>query len=155
MGNIRKKIIIFGLIIIAGVIAIVLCASIKETKEVNNIVELENCKEGDYIRLKVSRAYGTDYWYEEDGKQVARFIDIEMNGKALIALVEKEEAERILQNENEEIYVEGLLQTFKDEKMVNAYESIKQNYLEDFSGELTEEEILNLFTPLQLLCYGI
>lgn len=154
MKNISKNkiiIIVVSLIIIGIIISILF--NVKDIKEIHNIVELENCVEGDFIRLKISRAYATDYWYEKNGMQVARFIDIEMNGKALIALVEKEEAEKLIQNETEEMYIEGTLQTFKDEKMVSAYENIKQNYLEDFSEQMTEEEILNLFTPLQLLCY--
>lgn len=156
MRNISKNkiIIIVVSLIIIGIITSILF-NVKNVKEVHNIVELENCAEGDFIRIKISRAYATDYWYEKDGIQVARFIDIEMNGKALIALVEKEEAEKLTQNETEEMYIEGILQTFKDEEMVAAYEGIKQNYLEDFSEQMTEEEILNLFTPLQLLCYEI
>lgn len=156
MRNISKNkiIIVVVSLIILGIITSILL-NVKNAKEVHNIVELENCVEGDFIRVKISRAYATDYWYEKDGIQVARFIDIEMNGKALIALVEKEEAEKLTQNETEEMYIEGILQTFKDEEMVAAYEGIKQNYLEDFSEQMTEEEILNLFTPLQLLCYGI
>lgn len=162
MENIRKK----------GVIGIVVCFiffitfviilinqnweyAFQKEKEVTNIVELGECKEGDWIRLKFNRAYGTDYWYEKQGEQVARFIDIEVNGKALIALVERNQAEKILEGEEKEMYVEGILQTFQEPDMVNGYENIKQNYLEDFSTELTEEEILDLFTPMQLLSYGV
>lgn len=67
----------------------------KKTISVSNIVELENCQEGDYIQLKVTNAYLTDYTYEKNGKQVAKFVDIDINGKALLAVVENEFAEKI------------------------------------------------------------
>lgn len=38
--------------------------------------------------------------------------------------------------------------------MLQGLEGIKENYKEDFFWELTEEEILNMFTPLQLVSYG-
>ncbi len=126
----------------------------QEPKVVENIVELGQCKEGERIRLKFTRAYGTDYWYEENGNRLARFIDIEVNGKAFIALVEKTKAEEILKNENQEMYLDGIVKIFSEPDMIEGFEMIKQNYLEDFSEELTEEEILDLFTPMQFLSFG-
>ena len=38
--------------------------------------------------------------------------------------------------------------------MAEGLEKIKQNYLEDMGMEMTEEEILAIFTPLQLVNYG-
>lgn len=67
----------------------------KKTIPVSNIVELENCQEGDYIQLEVANAYLTEYSYEENGKQVAKFVDIDINGKALLAVVENQFAEKI------------------------------------------------------------
>lgn len=162
MENIHKRrIIAITICLITLIVSIVLLLTqnlayaFKNTKEVNNIIELEECNDGDMIRLKFSYAYGTNYWYEENGVQVARFLDIEVNGKALIALVDKEVADRVLENEDKEMYIEGIWQNFQNEDMLHAYEGIKQNYLEDFSGEMSEEEILNLFTTKQLLSYGV
>ena len=123
-------------------------------KEINNIVELSNCEEGDWIKLKFNRAYGTDYWYEENGNKVACFVDIDVNGKAFIAIVEDKKAKEITSGAETDMYLEGIIKKFDDPKMLEGLENIKQNYLEDFSEELTEEEILDMFTPMQFLCYG-
>lgn len=162
MENIRKKgfigiIVCLLLFIVLGMIALGQDWKNvwKEVKEISNIVELEHCKEGDWIRLTFHHAYETDYWYEPKGEQVARFIDIEVNGHALIALVEKQEAQRIIESQEEEMCIEGVWQTFSDENMKQGYENIKRNYLMDFEAELSEEEILDLFTSKQLLSYGV
>ena len=161
MLKIRSIILIVFCIVVLGVLVFQLSKtdlkySFKGGKEINNIVELENTKEGTYVNLKVSRAYETEYLYYEDDKQVGKFIDIEMNGKVLIAILDTKTAEKVLNNmDGKEQYIEGKLIKYTEENMVDGYNKIKQNYLEDFGGELTEDEIMEMFTRLQLLNYGI
>lgn len=88
------------------------------------------------------------------GKKVARYLDIELNGYALIAVIENTEAQKIIDNEKEPIYVQGKLEKIENTSMAEGLEKIKQNYLEDMGMEMTEEEILAIFTPLQLVNYG-
>ena len=88
------------------------------------------------------------------GQEVARYLDIELNGYALIAVVEKEEAQKIINNQEDTIYLQGKLVKIENTPMSEGLEKIKQNYLEDMGMEMTEEEILAIFTPLQLVNYG-
>lgn len=88
------------------------------------------------------------------GQEVARYLDIELNGYALIAVVEKEEAQKIINNQEDTIYLQGKLVKIENTPMLEGLEKIKQNYLEDMGMEMTEEEILAIFTPLQLVNYG-
>ncbi len=88
------------------------------------------------------------------GQEVARYLDIELNGYALIAVVEKEEAQKIINNQEDTIYLQGKLVKIENTSMAEGLEKIKQNYLEDMGMEMTEEEILAIFTPLQLVNYG-
>jgi len=117
----------------------------KETIEVSNIVELEKCKEGDYISLEVSNAYLTDYSFEN-----ARYVDIDVNGQALICVVDNEIASKIENNDFENLKVEGVLKNLSEDEAVKG---IKQNYIEDFQWELTEEAVLAMFTDFQLVSY--
>ena len=118
----------------------------KETIEVSNIVELEKCKEGDYISLEVSNAYLTDYSFEN-----VRYVDIDVNGQALICVVDNEIASKIENSDFENLKVEGVLKNLSEDEAVKG---IKQNYIEDFQWELSEEEVLEMFTNLQLVSYG-
>jgi hypothetical protein len=125
-------------------------------KQINNIIELNNTKEGTIIKLKFKRAYETGYSYYVNDEPVAQFLDIEINGKALISIVKNEEVERIINNEkNEDMYIEGILCASDDLQIVDTLEKIKGNYIEDFGEELTEEEILYMFTCTQLINYGV
>ena len=119
----------------------------KPTVEVDNIVELEKCKEGDYIYLKFSNAYLTEYTYGDN----AKFVDIDVNGKAFICIVENEIASQIESGDFENLSIEGVLKDLSSEE---AMQGIKQNYIEDFYWELSEEEVLAMFTNLQLVSYG-
>lgn len=119
----------------------------KPTIEVENIVELEKCKEGDYIKLEISNAYLTQYNYGEN----AQFVDIDVNGKAFICIVENEIANEIENGNFKNLKLEGVLKNLSNEEAV---QGIKQNYIEDFFWELSEEEVLSMFTNLQLVSYG-
>lgn len=88
------------------------------------------------------------------GQEVARYLDIELNGYALIAVVESTKAQKIINHTEETIYLQGKLEKIENTSMAEGLEKIKQNYLEDMGMEMTEEEILAIFTPLQLVNYG-
>lgn len=119
----------------------------KPTIEVSNIVELEKCEEGDYIRLEFSDAYLTEYTYGEN----AKFVDIDVNGQALICIAENKIASKIESKDFETLSIEGVLKDLSSEE---AMQGIKQNYIEDFYWELNEEEVLAMFTKLQLVSYN-
>lgn len=119
----------------------------KPTIEVSNIVKLEKCKEGDYIHLEFSDAYLTEYSYGEN----AKFVDIDVNGQALICIAENKIASKIESGDFETLSIEGVLKDLSSEE---AMQGIKQNYIEDFYWELSEEEVLAMFTNLQLVSYG-
>lgn len=138
-------------LIVAVVLVIILSTQnigliFKPTIEISNIVELEKCKEGDYISLEFSKAYLTEYTYGEN----AKFVDIDVNGQALICIVENEIASKIESGDFETLNIEG---TLKDLSSEEAIQGIKQNYIEDFYWELSEEEVLAMFTKLQLVSY--
>lgn len=124
-------------------------------KEVNNIVEFNECSEGDFVKVKVTKAYETEHSFQnEKGQDVAKYIDIELNGYALIAVVENSIVQDILNNEEDTVYLTGKLQNIENTNMAKGLSKIKENYLEDLGMEMPEEDILNMFTKLQLVNYG-
>ena len=72
------------------------------------------------------------------GQEVARYLDIELNGYALIAVVEKEEAQKIINNQEDTIYLQGKLVKIENTSMAEGLEKIKQNYLEDMGMEMSQ-----------------
>lgn len=125
------------------------------TKQVNNIVEFNECSEGDFVKVKVTKSYETEHSFKnEKGQDVAKYIDIELNGYALIAVVENNIAQDILNNEEDTVYLTGKLQNIENTKMSEGLTKIKENYLEDLGMDMPEEDILNMFTKLQLVNYG-
>lgn len=46
------------------------------------------------------------------------------------------------------------MQHITQEDMLASIEGIKQNYIEDFYWELSEEEVLAMFTDMQLVSYA-
>ena len=129
--------------------------SLRGAKEINNIVELEHTEEGSYVRVKYNKAYETDQLYYIKYEPVGKFIDIEINGKVLVSILDLDTAKSILESEKEPKYIEGKLIHFKEENMLEGLNNIKQNYLEDFGWELSEDEIIDMFASAQLLNYGI
>lgn len=124
-------------------------------KLVNNIVDFNECTQGDFVKVKVTKAYETQHNLQnEQGKDVAKYIDVELNGYALIAIVENSIAQEVLKDEEKEIYITGKLQNLENTDMSEGLTKIKENYLEDLGKDMSEEEILNIFTKLQLVNYG-
>lgn len=70
----KQKRTIIGIIIciiIFVVLLVILCNQnlknlFASAKEVNNIVDFNQCQENDFIKIKVSKAYETDYNYLEN-----------------------------------------------------------------------------------------
>lgn len=160
MKQIRSIIGIIICIIILVVLAITLSKQnlgnmFVKIKNVNNIVEFNECSEGDFVKVKVTKAYETEHSFKnENGQDVAKYIDIELNGYALIAVVENNIAQNILNNEEDSIYLTGKLQNIENTNMAEGLSKIKENYLEDLGMDMPEEDILNMFTKLQLVNYG-
>lgn len=126
-----------------------------KTKQVNNIVEFNECSEGDFVKVKVTKAYETEHSFQnEKGQDVAKYIDIELNGYALIAVVENSIVQDILNNEEDTVCLTGKLQNIENTNMSEGLSKIKENYLEDLGMDMPEEDILNMFTKLQLVNYG-
>lgn len=87
------------------------------------------------------------------GQDVAKYIDIELNGYALVAVVENAMTQKIFNNEGETIYLQGRLRKIENTSMQEGLDRIKEAYLEDLGTEMSKEEILNMFTPLQLVSF--
>ena len=42
--------------------------------EINNIVDFHQCKEGDFVNVKVTKAYETEYYYSENRKRSSKIL---------------------------------------------------------------------------------
>ena len=80
---------------------------------VDSVSDVEKCKdENPYVKINFDAIYDTTYVYQLNEKTVAKYLDIDLDGKSLISLVDKNTAEKLLNNEQQ--YVEGKLIKFYD-----------------------------------------
>lgn len=67
----------------------------KEECIIESVDDIEVCKNKSYyVKVRFDDAYDTSYVYLENNKEVANYIDIDMDGYSLIVLVDKETDKR-------------------------------------------------------------
>lgn len=152
--GLKKSILYFVLIIIMLSPLLVMhkkvIATLKGTCVVDSLDGLNKCqKEGRYTTIKANNFYDVGYDYVVDGKVVGRFLDVDMHGHSLIALVDIQTTEK-LENGTGLREISGNLVTFKDPIITDTIEKVKQEYIERYEGTLTEEQTLSMFVPYQL-----
>ena len=168
-----KKLLILNLVfIIAGLAGIGyafsrkdVTESFKGATEVHTYDELNVARyNSKYVKVYFTDAFETGYIYKYDGKVVAKYIDFDMDGYSLVAVVKSEEAKKILNGEQN--YIEGRLEKFTGEHK-SAYDDYVKDYVNKFKNEYkpsedgeeaseekyTEEELKSIFVPIQLNNY--
>lgn len=162
--NIIRKKEAFKAIGFSIIIAVLLFASIssgvkyneilKKEYTINNISDLSKYQENSsYVNIKTNAVYSTKYGFFIDNKQVAEFVDIDIEGASLIALVPIDEAKKILEDNGQIKEIKGKLGEFTDIEYINAYKEIQADYVKQFKDDMTEEQVMNSFMPIQLDAY--
>lgn len=119
----------------------------KEPCIVTSIQELENCMtKTKYITIKTNKIYTTDYVYKTNKNTEALFIDIDIEGKSLIAVVEKEKAEQLLNQQNT-IEITGKLELNNNTEMEKGKNNIINDYLNQIETDEQKELIKSNFLP--------
>lgn len=99
---------------------------LKDKCIINSVEDIQKCKkENPYVKINFDAVYNTTYVYQLDEKIVAYYLDIDLDGKSLISLVDKEIAPKLLNGKQK--YVEGKLIEFSDVHL-DALEQIKKYY---------------------------
>lgn len=127
----------------------------KEECIIESVDDIEVCKNKSYyVKVRFDDAYDTSYVYLENNKEVANYIDIDMDGYSLIVLVDKETAQKIFNNE--QFYVTGYITDFTTNKVHNnALNHIKDYYKDElFEGEYSSTEINEFFLNTEIMAFN-
>lgn len=134
---------------------------------IDSAADVQSCKkENPYVKINFDAVYSTTYVYQLDEKTVAYYLDIDLDGKSLISLVDKDIAEKLLNGEQK--YVEGKLIDFYDVhsdalaqiKKYYASEGIEVTFIDahfsnyDIDGDYIYLIILLIFTGFVLFNFG-
>ncbi len=110
----------------------------KPTCSIKTIEDYERCKkENQYVTITTDQIYETDYTYQLNGKEQGVFIDIDIEGKSLIALVSKEESNKLLSGETKTIT--GFIDDNKD--LLETKDKIIEQYKEQGNTDEIKEDI--------------
>ena len=120
---------------------------------IESVEDINICKnKNQYVKVRFDTAYNTTYAYFEDDRELAEYVDIDLDGYSLIALVDKDLASKILNEE--QFYITGYITEF-DDVHEEALHQIKEYYKDElFKGEYTEEQIETLFLDTQIMEYS-
>lgn len=119
----------------------------KEPCIVTSTQELQNCvTKNKYLTIKTNKIYTTDYIYKTTNSTEALFIDIDIEGKSLIAVVEKKKAENLL-NQQKDIQITGKLELNNNSEMEKGKNNIINDYLNQVETEEQKELIKSNFLP--------
>lgn len=118
-------------------------------KEIHSYEELNNAKDNDaYIKLYYTDVYDTGYTHTLGGKIDGQYIDFDIDGYIVFALVKKDLAKKILDHKQD--YIEGELITFTKENK-DAMEHIIKDYVKEYETEgYTKEDVLSALFPKQI-----
>lgn len=157
MHSLKRMILWFGFGLV--VLAILLVnninfKSITSYCQVYNESDLNRCwKENPYVEVHTQKVYDGEYDYLDQKKEVAHFIDVDINGYSMISLIEFDLAQRLLEDESQNIVIKGKLEKFENGLLGQVYNKIRENYIKKFQEEVPKEEIMNNFTLVQLNQY--
>lgn len=123
--------------------------------KVSNETDLNKCwKENPYVEIHTKAVVDAGYDYLYNKKKVARFSLIEVNGYAMVSLIEPQKLKQLESDTSQNIIIRGKLEKFESDAKLKGYNAIKDIMIQNYQGELTREEILNLFTLVQLNQYN-
>lgn len=112
---------------------------------ISNTSDLYQCqKQNSYVKINLTKVYSTTYVYQKHDNTVAYYLDIDLDGKSLISLVDKETAEKVLDGKQK--YMEGKLIQFEDTH-ADALLQIKAYY--------NQQNIEAQYLPIQFSNYDI
>lgn len=153
--NTKKAILLTIVCVVLFLGYFILGVTPKNLFQENCIVETEEdikkC-EGKYATVKVKKVYDTEYEFQVNGEASGRFIDLDFDGKSLIAIVKKDQVKDLFQGEEEKV-IEGKLEAFTNKGMKKGYEEIVNSYVKKFGENATEEGIKSAVFSVQLNAY--
>lgn len=121
---------------------------VKKPCQISKASDVYTCeKENPYVEIHFKKAYDTSYVYQKDKKTLAHYIDIDLDDHGLIAIVKKEEAEKIL---NEEVFtLKGKLEYFSGVDK-NAKDKIIKEYINSLKDEYDEDYLKQVYLDIQV-----
>lgn len=123
--------------------------------KVYNEDDLSRCfKENPYVEVHTQKVYDTNYDYVHNKKVTARFVDVDIDGYAMITLMTPSTAQKLIVSESEDIVIKGKLEKFDRGAKLKGYNAIKEFYVSSLSDTMTREEVMNNFTLVQLNEYN-
>ena len=112
--------------------------------EVTNVVDYQQCLiENHYITIHSDTIYLTNYVYEQGNKK-ALFVDIPLKNKSLIALIDEEKVNELLQTEGP-ITIEGHIELDTNKNFEEARKKIITDAQQESTDEIDQKEIAHLF----------
>lgn len=158
LHSIKMSLIWFFLAIFTMILMLLGSINIKSLTsycEVSSESDLNKCwKENPYVEIHTKAVVDAGYDYLYNKKKVARFSLVEVNGYAMVSLIEPQKLEQLKDDTSENIVIRGKLEKFEKDAKLKGYNAIKDIMVKNYQGELTREEILNLFTLVQLNQYN-
>jgi len=111
-------------------------------------------KKSRYVKITTNQVYDAEYEYMVDGVVMGHFVDISVDGKSLIALVDNDDFQTLLRDVQATQTIVGRLENFTENSRAEAYNNIQNAYIERFEGPYTKEEVLSSIYPFQLNSYN-
>lgn len=150
-------------IVILAILGLIFCIfnenndivnSFKSNCQVSSINDLKSCYASNrYVQINFTTAYQTEYVYEENNTAKAYYIDIDLEGYGLIAIVPKDVGDEILDGDKK--FLNGYLEEFTGVNK-EAYDKIVNDYVSSSLAEdptLNEEDIRAVYLDVQLDSY--
>ncbi|MEG2448110.1 MAG: hypothetical protein RSB45_03535 [Bacilli bacterium] len=125
-------------------------------------------KTNNFVKITFSKFYSTNYIYKINNIPKAAFIDIDIQGTSIIALIDINQANHLL-NTGTKQSIRGYLKGFEKQELIDVRDTIINNYISQGKTEEEKELIkahisntnLNQYNKIKLnhtiilICYSI
>lgn len=112
---------------------------------ISSISEFEECKnKNSYVTVHTNKIYSTNYVYNENNNTSAIFIDIDLEGKSLIAVIENEIGKDLLSKEGP-FTIEGRLEYDENTKLSTGRNNVIEDYKSQVEDQVIKDKIENNF----------
>lgn len=115
--------------------------------QVSSIKTLNYCIENNpYVAIKIDNVFDTNKSFFKNNKEVAYYLDLDIEGKSLLSLIEKNNAQSLLNNNQKEIT--GKLEILSSPVHQKMLAQIKKEYIAQFAenGYTTNQSLQSILT---------
>lgn len=115
--------------------------------QVSSIKTLNYCIENNpYVTIKIDNVFDTNKSFFKNNNEVAYYLDLDIDGKSLLSLIEKNNAQSLLNNNQKEIT--GKLEILSSPVHQKMLAQIKKEYIAQFTenGYTTNQSLQSILT---------